>query len=1206
MMRLLTLFAVAIASVGLSVTTNPTTVRAATCDTSWTGTAGDSNWFTPGNWSAGTPTTTTAACLPTGSSAVHIAGASAVAGSLSIAAGAALSLDIVGCGPASAFLTLNGDSSNAGVIDLTNMGDACGGTAQLIITSPHTLTSTGAINTTGCCRGDRQLTGNVINQGNVNVNFEAACCGGNTGLLHLDGPGSLFDNQGAVNIANGMQAVVSGGGGEEFRNSGGGSVNAGPGCQICETPGQLIVMAGGTFTEGAGTTTGDHVLLYGGATLHFTGSGSSSFDLRGYQGSNILSGPTIAAGQTVELQLTGCGPGPFSSIATLANSMTNAGTINLRNLDNACGGTDQIVIPPGDTLTNTGTINTTGCCRGDRQLTGNVINQGTVNVNFEAACCVGTNGVLHLDGPASLFDNQGAFNIANGMQAVVSGGSGEEFRNSAGGSITAGPGCPSPCELPGQLVVNSGSTFTQGAGITSGDDVLVDGGANLHFTGSGSSSFDLRGDQGGNTISGSAIASVQTVHMECGSVTTLAGSMTSAGTVDFHNNACGSNVQLVIPGGSTLTNTGTIEATGCCGGARELTGSVTNRGTLTFLQGANFGGSTPFTIDGGGTFDNFGTIAVNTGDQALNNVNDTLILEPGGSFTLHTDDTLGSFGTYIQGSSATLAVTVDANTSTNTSIVGGNTVVSGGLQVTTLGIPAAGTTWPIINGHLRIGSFATTSFGSVPYTFQPPYPASSSGVTLVAPFLDSTASTPSTSNTAVTPVPPAGVAPGTTVYDRATVAGNSTTLSPSPNNEGSVAFYICSPATLAAHSSTTCSSSLGTLFDTETLVGSSGAGAPVSVFSTAQNPNGAGRWCFAAYYSGDAHFPASFDASSSECFNVTVLDSPPTADSGGPYSGVEGAPISITGKAGDPDGQTVTSNWSVASNAGNDPGAACVIADPAALNTSVTCNDEGGYTLTLSATDSGGLTTTATTTLTVSNAPPSVGAITGLPAAPIAIGTSVQASVTFADPGTLDSHTASWNWGDGSVSAGAISESGGSGTVTGTHTFAAAGIYTVVVTVTDADGASGSSQFQFVVVFDPSAGFATGGGWITSPAGAYVSNPSAAGKASFGFVSRYQKGANVPTGNTDFRFQAGSLNFRSTAYQWLVIAGACKAQFKGTGTINGSGDYTFLLTAVDGDRCATPGPDTFRIQITDNATGATVYDNGAGQATGGGDIQVHS
>jgi PKD domain/HYR domain len=339
--------------------------------------------------------------------------------------------------------------------------------------------------------------------------------------------------------------------------------------------------------------------------------------------------------------------------------------------------------------------------------------------------------------------------------------------------------------------------------------------------------------------------------------------------------------------------------------------------------------------------------------------------------------------------------------------------------------------------------------------------------------------------------------------------------------------------------------------------------------------------------------------------HYTVVDAPPSADSGGPYSGVEGAAISIAGKAGDIDGQPVSSSWTLVSNAGNDPGSACVIASSAAPSTSVTCNNEGSYTLTLTVTDSAGLTTTASSLLTVSNSAPIVGIISGLPAVPVAVGSTVLPSVSFTDPGAIDSHTATWNWGDGSTSAGTVSESGGAGSVTGSHTYTAGGVYTVTVTVTDADGASGSSQFQFVVVFDASAGFVTGGGWINSPAGAYVANPSAIGKANFGFVSKYQKGANVPTGNTQFQFHEASLDFHSTAYQWLVIAGNCRAQFKGTGTINGSGSYTFLLTAVDGERCSNPGPDTFRIQITDNTTGTRVYDNGTDEAIGGGDVEVH-
>ena len=45
----------------------------------------------------------------------------------------------------------------------------------------------------------------------------------------------------------------------------------------------------------------------------------------------------------------------------------------------------------------------------------------------------------------------------------------------------------------------------------------------------------------------------------------------------------------------------------------------------------------------------------------------------------------------------------------------------------------------------------------------------------------------------------------------------------------------------------------------------------------------------------------------------------------------------------------------------------------------------------------------------------------------------------------------------------------------------------------------------------------------------------------------------MPTGNTEFIFNAADLEFHSTSYDWLVIAGT-NAKFKGTGTINGFGE----------------------------------------------------
>jgi len=145
------------------------------------------------------------------------------------------------------------------------------------------------------------------------------------------------------------------------------------------------------------------------------------------------------------------------------------------------------------------------------------------------------------------------------------------------------------------------------------------------------------------------------------------------------------------------------------------------------------------------------------------------------------------------------------------------------------------------------------------------------------------------------------------------------------------------------------------------------------------------------------------------------------------------------------------------------------------------------------------------------------------------------------------------------------------------------------------------------VVYDPTGSFVTGGGWIQSSPGVCTVTAlcaAAEGKAHFGFVSKYQKGATVPSGQTQFAFHAGQLDFRSTAYEWLVVGGP-QAQFKGAGTINGLGDYGFLLTAKDSAIQGGPATDTFRIKIWDKGTGLSVYDNGTDQPIGGGNIVIH-
>ena len=124
------------------------------------------------------------------------------------------------------------------------------------------------------------------------------------------------------------------------------------------------------------------------------------------------------------------------------------------------------------------------------------------------------------------------------------------------------------------------------------------------------------------------------------------------------------------------------------------------------------------------------------------------------------------------------------------------------------------------------------------------------------------------------------------------------------------------------------------------------------------------------------------------------------------------------------------------------------------------------------------------------------------------------------------------------------------------------------------------SVYQYIAVFDPEGGFVTGAGWIDSPEGASVEYPLATGKANFAFVSKYKEGKIIPEGNTKFKFKSGDLDFVSTDYDWLVIAGS-KAKFKGGGTINGVEGYGFMISAIDEDLKDKGDTDKFRIKLWD-------------------------
>ena len=341
---------------------------------------------------------------------------------------------------------------------------------------------------------------------------------------------------------------------------------------------------------------------------------------------------------------------------------------------------------------------------------------------------------------------------------------------------------------------------------------------------------------------------------------------------------------------------------------------------------------------------------------------------------------------------------------------------------------------------------------------------------------------------------------------------------------------------------------------------------------------------------------------------VAVSNVAPSVSMTMPTSAVnEGATFSHSGSFTDPGADT----WTAIVNYGDGSGNKVLTLNAdKTFDLSHTYADNGTYTVIVTVTDDDHRLDennvvivngrgSAQISQTVNNVAPTIGSITPGTFDPIKLATGgVGTSITvgFADAGTADTHTAIVDCDADTPTTVDHSVNPAATGFSVNCLYTAAGVYTVKVTVTDDDSGSIAGEYNYVVVYDPSAGFVTGGGWIKyDDLSCPVLCSGVAGRASFGFVSKYQKGADKPTGNTRFEFHAGTLAFVSTNYEWLVVSGG-KAQFKGTGTINGAGNYGFILTATDGT------PDKFRIKIVDkNNNDTVVFDNQFGKDETGSD-----
>ncbi|MGN6245466.1 MAG: PxKF domain-containing protein, partial [Motilibacteraceae bacterium] len=172
---------------------------------------------------------------------------------------------------------------------------------------------------------------------------------------------------------------------------------------------------------------------------------------------------------------------------------------------------------------------------------------------------------------------------------------------------------------------------------------------------------------------------------------------------------------------------------------------------------------------------------------------------------------------------------------------------------------------------------------------------------------------------------------------------------------------------------------------------------------------------------------------------ITDDDVAVSVDAGPDLDGVEGSAVAVHGTASAP------ATWTV-----DDP--RCSIADPAALDTTVTCVDDLVATLTLTADDGTDPAVSDTASVTVRNAAPSLRITGPADGATVDVGQPVTLSTEVSDPGA-DAVTCSVDWGDGTTSTGCAPS----------HTYAAAGDRTVTVTADDGDGGTGTASIRLTV-----------------------------------------------------------------------------------------------------------------------------------------------
>lgn len=275
---------------------------------------------------------------------------------------------------------------------------------------------------------------------------------------------------------------------------------------------------------------------------------------------------------------------------------------------------------------------------------------------------------------------------------------------------------------------------------------------------------------------------------------------------------------------------------------------------------------------------------------------------------------------------------------------------------------------------------------------------------------------------------------------------------------------------------------------------------------------------------------------------VVPANSPPTAVSGGPYSGDEGSSIDFDGSgSSDPDGDALSYAWDFGDGSSG-----------SGAQASHTYADNGTYAATLTVSDGNGGSDVATFDVDVANVAPAVSL--GAMSSVLTLDPSTG-SGSFADPGA-DSWTGSVDYGDGTVESLVLNPDK---TFALSHAYADDGTYTVTVSVGDDDNDSGTASTTVEIL-------------------------NRAPTADAGGTDTAVECTDADDGCTDVSLDgSGSTDLDGTIVDWtwseggVVIATGATASAK----LSGVGDHVITLTVTDDDGAT--GTTTHTVTVEDTS-----------------------